>query len=187
MTLIPRHQTPDLDLPLAGGGRFRLSADHGPKGTMVVFYRGLHCPICIKQLKDLSEKYDAFMERGIVPLAVSSDVEERAVSLVEEVSAPFGVAYDMPLQAAREDWGLYVSTSRGKTSIGIEEPALFHEPGILLIQPDRNLYYVSIQSMPFARPSFADLLGAIDFAEKSNYPARGHYTGDLPGAESSAA
>jgi len=31
--------------------------------------------------------------------------------------------------------------------------------------------------MPFARPAFTDLLGAIDFAISKDYPARGEYTG----------
>ena len=33
--------------------------------------------------------------------------------------------------------------------------------------------------MPFARPSFQDLLGAIDFAIAKDYPARGEYTGEV--------
>jgi hypothetical protein len=31
--------------------------------------------------------------------------------------------------------------------------------------------------MPFARPQFQELLGAIDFAIAKNYPARGEYSG----------
>jgi hypothetical protein len=84
--------------------------------------------------------------------------------------------YDLPLQMAR-DWGLYISTSRGKTSIGIEEPALFAEPGLFLINPDQTLYYMSVQSMPFVRPHFSELLSAVDFAIEKSYPARGEYTG----------
>jgi len=84
--------------------------------------------------------------------------------------------YDLPLSVAR-DWGLYISTSRGKTSIGIDEPALFSEPGLFVVNADRSLYYLSVQSMPFVRPSFRELLGAIDFAIAKSYPARGAYTG----------
>ncbi|MDZ7857087.1 hypothetical protein [Sphaerotilus sp.] len=68
--------------------------------------------------------------------------------------------------------------SRGKTSIGIEEPALFSEPGVFLVRPDGTLYYYGeVQTMPFARPQFQDLLGAIDFALAKDYPARGEFTG----------
>jgi len=86
--------------------------------------------------------------------------------------------YGLPLPAARE-WGLYISASRGKTSIGIEEPALFSEPGIFIVQPDGTLYYGSTQTMPFARPSFAELVGGLDFVIKNDYPARGEYTGSV--------
>ena len=86
--------------------------------------------------------------------------------------------YDLSLTKARE-WGLYVSTSRGKTSIGIEEPALFSEPGLFMVTPEKTLYYGSVQTMPFVRPHFSELLGALDFAIKNNYPARGEYIGKV--------
>lgn len=182
MTLIPRHPVPDLDLPLTGGGRFRLADGMGPNEAMLVFYRGLHCPICHKQLKALAERLPEFDARGVVPVAISADTAERAEAMADGVGAALKIAYDFPLTAAREDWGLYISTTRGKTSIGIEEPDLFHEPGLMLVKPDQTLYYLSIQSMPFARPSFDDILGAIDFSVEKNYPARGHYTEALPPA-----
>jgi hypothetical protein len=87
-------------------------------------------------------------------------------------------AYGLSLKSARQ-WGLYISASRGKTSIGIEEPALFSEPGVFLVKPDGTLYYGAVQTMPFARPQFQDLLGAIDFAVAKDYPARGEYTGEV--------
>ena len=70
-------------------------------------------------------------------------------------------------------WGLYVSTGRGDTSIGIEEPALFTEPGLFLVRPDGTLYWAAVQTMPFARPGFADVLKALDFVIAKDYPARG--------------
>lgn len=57
--------------------------------------------------------------------------------------------------------------------------ALFSEPGVFLIKPDGTLYYGSTQTMPFARPRFQDLLGAIDFAMAKDYPTRGAYEGEV--------
>jgi hypothetical protein len=34
-----------------------------------------------------------------------------------------------------------------------------------------------VQTMPFARPHFDELLAAIDFALAKDYPARGEYAG----------
>lgn len=46
-------------------------------------------------------------------------------------------------------------------------------PGLFLIKPDPTPYASSVISMPFARPHFSDVLNAIDFIVKNEYPARG--------------
>jgi hypothetical protein len=110
-------------------------------------------------------------------VAISSDTEERGQEMAKKVNASgVSFAHSLPLKSARQ-WGLYISESRGKTSIGIEEPALFSEPAVYIVRPDGTLYYGAVQTMPFARPSFTDLLAAIDFAISKDYPARGEFTG----------
>ena len=69
--------------------------------------------------------------------------------------------------------------SRGTPWIGIEEPALFAEPGLFMVTPEQTLYYGSVQTMPFVRPHFSELVSALDFAISKNYPARGEYTGPV--------
>lgn len=177
--LIPRQAVPALDLPLAGGGRFNLAVSPAPTFTLLVFYRGLHCPLCAKYLIELERLHGEFLQRGVVPLAISSDDAGRAVAMAEKVSAQnLRFAHDLPLNLARQ-WGLTISTGRGKTSIGIEEPQRFSEPGLFLVRPDGTLYWGTTQSMPFARPHFDDILGAIDFVVKNDYPARGEYVGPV--------
>ncbi len=177
--LLPRHPVPALRVTLTNGERFVLGAKPGEKFDLIVFYRGLHCPLCAKYLLELERLAPEFTARGVQLLAVSSDDEDRARQMATKVNASalqFG--YGLSLKSARQ-WGLYISTSRGQTSIGIEEPALFSEPGVFIVSPDGTLYYGAVQTMPFARPAFQDLLGAIDFAISKDYPARGEYTGPL--------
>ena len=175
--LIPRQKVPDLKLPTLDNGTFDLAAETSERGTVICFYRGLHCPICASYLGELQKKVAEFAERGVGTIAVSSDGQERARDMANKIGADtLRFAYDLPLAKARE-WGLYISTSRGKTSIGIEEPALFSEPGLFMVTPERTLYYGSVQTMPFVRPHFSELVGALDFAIAKNYPARGEYTG----------
>lgn len=176
--LMPRQAVPQLDLPLTSGGRFTLGANPPARFDLLVFYRGLHCPICTKYLLELERLEPEFRQRGVRAVAISSDGEERGRQMAEKVKAA-GVkfAYGLDLKDARR-WGLYISSSRGKTSAGIEEPPLFSEPGVFLIRPDGTLYYGAVQTMPFARPQFQDLLGAIDFAVAKDYPARGEYAGE---------
>lgn len=171
--LIPRQPVPSLIVPVAAGGRFDLSAEKPERFTMVVFYRGLHCPICRTQLKDMESKLGEFEKRGVKVIAISSDNADRAERVKQEWALPgLRLGYGLDLRVARS-WGLYISTGRGKTSIGVEEPALFSEPGLFLVRPDNTLYFASVQTMPFARPHFADILGAIDFVVAKDYPGRG--------------
>lgn len=177
--LTPRQKTPDLSLPTLDHGAFDLSTDGGERGTVICFYRGLHCPICARYLTEFEKQVAAFAERGVKTIAVSSDGEERTRAMADKIEAKsLRFAYDLPLDKARE-WGLYISTSRGKTSIGIEEPALFSEPGLFMVTPQQTLYYGSTQTMPFVRPHFSELVAALDFAIANDYPARGEYTGDV--------
>lgn len=174
--LIPRQITPELVVPMIDGTNFDLSKESNQRGVVVCFYRGLHCPICANYLKELEKQTPEFAKRGVGTIAISSDKIERAKEMAKKIeSKELRFGYDLTLKKARE-WGLYISTSRGKTSIGIEEPALFSEPGLFLINPDRSLYYGSVQTMPFVRPHFSELVAALDFAIANNYPARGEYT-----------
>lgn len=175
--LMPRQKTPDLKLATLDHGDFDLSADGSERGTVVCFYRGLHCPICATYLTELEKRTADFAKRGVKTIAISTDGEDRARAMADGIKAKdLRIAYGLSLQTAR-DWGLYISTSRGTTSIGIEEPALFSEPGLFMVTPQQTLYYGSVQTMPFVRPHFSELVGALDFAIDKDYPARGEYTG----------
>ena len=100
------------------------------------------------------QNFTMFDKRGVSTVVTSTDPRERAAE-------------------AREKWGLYISSSRGMTSAGVEEPPLFAEPGLFLVKPDGTLYWSNVSTMPFARPHFNEISAAIDFALSKNYPARG--------------
>jgi peroxiredoxin len=168
-----RQAAPAMSFPLIAGGNWTLSERKPENMSMVVAYRGLHCPMCRNYLKELNEQIGEFSKRGVEVVAVSSDGKERAMAARTDWELPnIPIAYDLSIDRARE-LGLYISTSRGKTSIGIEEPAQFNEPGLFLVKPDGTLYAAYIQTMPFARPPLDQLLKAIDFINEKGYPARG--------------
>jgi peroxiredoxin len=177
--LVPRKAVPSLKVPTLDHGDFNLEKEDSKNFSLIVFFRGLHCPLCIKYLKELGQLLPELAQRGVSVIAISSDDEGRAREMANKVDfADLRFGYNLPLPVAKE-WGLYISEGIGKTSIGVEEPKLFPEPGVFLIKPDQTLYYGAVQTMPFARPSFADLMLAIDFSISKNYPARGEYTGSI--------
>ncbi|MCG6870936.1 MAG: AhpC/TSA family protein [Gammaproteobacteria bacterium] len=171
--LMPRQPVPALSVPTLDGEPWELAARSPERFSMLVVYRGVHCPVCRSYVPELDRLLGDFNERGVDVLVLSSDTEERARMAQEQWKLKnLTIGYGLTIESGRE-WGLYVSTSRGKTSIGIEEPALFTEPGLFLVRPDGTLYWGVVQTMPFARPHFKEILAGVDFAIKVDYPARG--------------
>ena len=171
--LIPNDKVPELDLPLTIDARFNLSHQTPDFMTMLVFYRGKHCPICKSYLEQVASKLEDFTSRGVSIFAISMDGEDRAMVVDREwKTGDLPLAYDLSAEQARE-WGLYLSEKRE----GSEEPDLFSEPGLFLIRPDGTLYFAQMQSAPFTRPPLDELLKGIDMVKDKDYPARGTATG----------
>jgi len=173
MSLMPNQAVPALELDVVGGGRFSPSQERPAKFLMVVFYRGLHCPICRRYLSELEGLLPDFEKRGVAVIAASSDPLDRA----EKAKDGWGlkdlrVAYGLTIDTARA-WGLYVSRSNGMTSAGVVEPDLFNEPGLFIVRPDGTLYWGTTSTMPFGRPHFNEILQSLDFVIAKDYPARG--------------
>lgn len=163
----PRSKTPELAINLINGTEWVLSKQNPENFTMLIVYRGLHCPVCKTYLEELENKLSKFTNLGVNIIAISSDTEEKAKKTYEEwdiSSIPLG--YDFDIDEARE-WGLFISS-------GIKnEPDYFVEPGIFLIRPNGELYCASVQTMPFARPGLDDIIKAIKYIKDKEYPARG--------------
>ncbi|MGH3629718.1 MAG: peroxiredoxin-like family protein [Sciscionella sp.] len=165
----PTAPAPELDVPLVGGGRFRLADQQPDKFSLVVFYRGLHCPICRGYLAQLEHALDEFHAAGVTSVvAVSGDDAEKAQRSVTDWRLDrLNVGYGQSVDSMRE-WGLFVSKG-----IKDPEPELFGEPGVFLLRPDATVYMAAVNSMPAARPRIEDILGAAKFFGENDYPARG--------------
>jgi peroxiredoxin len=171
--LKPRQSVPSTEVPTLDGDTWSVAGSNPENFSMVVFYRGLHCPICSGYLRDLDRNLDEFTSRGIDVVVISSDSEERAQTAKDKWKLEnVKIGHGLDVDKARE-WGLFVSTGRGQTSAGVDEPPLFSEPGLFLVRPDGTLYASSVNTMPFARPHFDELLKALDFIIAKDYPARG--------------
>ena len=164
----PREHAPELAVDLFSGGRWRLDEQQPATFTMVVFFRGLHCPVCRAQLSELERRLGELEQRGVDVIAVSGDTRERAQRTVEEWRLEhLPLAYGLGEEQMRA-WGLFISHG-----LDDNEPAVFNEPGLFLISPDHTVYYESILSMPVGRPRLDDLLGGIDYWTAHDNPARG--------------
>ena len=168
--LTPDAPTPALTLPLVGGGTFDLAAEAPQNFTMVLFYRGHHCPVCKGYLGGLMEMLGDFEAAGFSVVAVSMNDG----ALAEKSVADWGldglrVAHSLTLEQA-EAWGLWISKAFKDV-----EADFFTEPGLFWIRPDGRLYLADISNMPWARPDLGNLLSKVPYALEHDYPARGTY------------
>lgn len=166
---IPQTQAPALHVKLLGGDTWTLEDQNPEHFTMLVFYRGLHCPVCEKYLKSLDGLLDAYAEKGVDVIAISMDGEVRArkTRMKWELSETLKIGYALDAETA-SNWGLYLSKA-----IKDYEPDVFSEPGLFLIKPDRTIYFVTLNSTPWGRPHLATFVKVVDYINTSGYPARG--------------
>src|SRR5262249_22262230 len=135
--------------------------------SMVVFFRGLHCPVCASQLRELERGLDELERRGVEVVAVSGETRGRTQELhdawrLEHLPLGYGLR-----ELQMRGGGLLVS--RGRDG----EPALSNEPGLFLIAADGTVFYEALLSMPVGRPRLPDVLAGIDYWVEHGYPARG--------------
>jgi peroxiredoxin len=168
MSAKTRQAAPPLEAELLDGGTWRLAESKPAAFTMIVVYRGLHCPICKTYLADLETKLPEFDKRGVEVVALSTDSCERAT----QARADWGldklkIGYGLPITTAR-DRDLYISSA-----IRDGEPPQFAEPGLFLVKPDGSLFYAAHASAPWGRPPLDQMLRGIDVAIERKMPARG--------------
>lgn len=170
-TLIPRQPVPTLAVDTLNSEKWLLSQQQPKNFTLILFYRGYHCPICKSQLRDYNRNLAKFKELGVDVIAISSNDKALAEQTKEAWELDqLTIGYGLSIEKAQE-WGLYISEAIKET-----EPAIFSEPGLFVMRPDGTLYAAIYQTMPFARASADAVLGGLSYAIKENYPARGEVT-----------
>ena len=167
-TPLPGEPAPALGFTTLGGRAVDLAAERPRNFSVIVFYRGVHCPICRRQMESLDGRLADFAAAGIAVHAVSMDDRARAQRQRDEWAIDnIDIGYGLSEASAR-DWGLFISK---KEKDG--EPERFAEPGIAVVRPDGTLYALFLQTVPFTRPAFDELLAGLTFVLEKNYPIRG--------------
>lgn len=166
--ITPKQQAPELEINLVGGDTWKLSNQKPENFSMMVFYRGLHCPVCKSYTEELQSLKDRYEALGVNIVTLSMDTEKRAnISKDEWDVADIPIGYGLTETQAQE-WGLYLSKG-----IKDAEPNLFSEPGLFLVRPNNEVYYAALNSEPFGRPHLRSFIKSIEYIVENNYPARG--------------
>jgi len=82
--LTPDTQAPSLKLPLVGGGTYDLSTESPENFSMVLFYRGYHCPVCKNYLGGMTALLKEYEAAGFSVVAASMNGPELAEKAAKE-------------------------------------------------------------------------------------------------------
>lgn len=157
---------PETVVPRSGGGELVLGRSDG--WTLLVVYRGKHCPLCRTYLKTLTDLLPKLQTLNVSVQVVSGDPEQKATAQASEENWPFPLGYGLTVEQMRT-LGLYISTPRSAQ----ETDRPFPEPALFLINPDGNVQIVDISNAPFARPDLNAIVAGIELIQQRTYPIRG--------------
>lgn len=135
---------------------------------MIVVYRGVHCPLCTKQLNTLATMKDEFTQAGVELAAVSADSHAQLNSHLEQLDVNFPLYSGLTLKQMTT-LGTYISEPRNEN----ETDHPFSEPAIYILNQNNQLQIVDKSNAPFSRPDLGTLLSGINFIRDNNYPVRG--------------
>ncbi|WP_299590500.1 peroxiredoxin-like family protein [uncultured Tateyamaria sp.] len=169
----PGEAFPIIEVPSLDGGSIQLGeASDGYDWQLIVVYRGKHCPICTLYLREVNEIAASLKELRIEVVAVSADSKERATSQIAEVSPSYPVAYGLTIDQMQA-LGLYISSPRH----GIDVEGPFAEPGLFVVNEDRELRMVDVSNAPFLRPQLPSVVSGLRFMRGMTeaFPANGTY------------
>ncbi len=100
---------PEFTLPEARGAQIRLSDLTRNEKVVLVFYRGGWCPLCSRQLADLSQAYSRFQAAGAEILAISNEEVAKGQELRAKAGPPFRLLHD-PKGTVLHTYGLVVQS-----------------------------------------------------------------------------
>ena len=166
----PGEKAPNLSFKTLNGSTLSLHDNLSNEMNIVIFYRGLHCPICKEYLVSIQNQLDDYSDANTSVTVISMDSEEKAKKTQLDWGLDkLNIGYGLSLDDAK-NWGLFISKS-----IKEAESDIFCEPGLFVIKKDGSIYMVNISNMPFARPDLSTFPANLKFAQDNQYPVRGNY------------
>lgn len=156
-----------MSFPKLGGGELTVGGRR-ENWTLLVVYRGKHCPRCKKYLNILDAMAADWAAAGFDIAVVSADPIEKAQADQEEFGWKFELGYDLT-EPQMAQLGLYVTDPLSPN----ETDRRFAEPGTYVIRPDGSLLLIAISNGPSARPDLVELLDGMIFTKENDRPPRG--------------
>lgn len=169
--LHPGSTFPIIEVNDLKGNRVQLGQPaSGTSWQMVVVYRGKHCPLCTQYLNQLDTYVQRLNSCHIDVVAVSGDSQSQLSEHLGALSVGYPIYYGLT-EAQMKTLGLYISIPRSEQ----EADHHFAEPGLFVVNENRQLHAIDISNNPFSRPDLDPLVSGLEWIRnpENHYPIRG--------------
>jgi peroxiredoxin len=163
---------PRFSLPSAAGTSIALDALLAEGPVVLAFYRGAWCPYCNLALRALQQHQPAIAARGARLVAVSPQVPDESLTLIEreqlefemlsdvgsDTAKQYGIAFDLTdeLAALYDRLGFDLQRANGG------HPRTLPLPATYVIDRDGMIRWAFVDTDYTTRAEPADILGALD-------------------------
>lgn len=145
---------PDLELTVLDRGRATLSELSGGSWTLVHVYRGEWCPTCQAYFDRVARARSEIADAGLRIVAISADPEEKARVTRDRHDLWFPIAYGADLSLAKE------------IDIYADHEHHHLQPAFFLLDPERRIRHISVQSGGMARPPIEEFVALVSAASR---------------------
>ena len=145
---------PDLDLTVLDRGAAKLSELADGSWTLVHVYRGEWCPTCQAYFDRVAKARGDITDAGLRIVAVSAGTEEQARAARDKHDLWFPIAYGAGLPLA-EELDIYADRERHH-----------FQPAFFLLDPERRIRHISVQSGGMARPAIEEFAALMSAASR---------------------
>ena len=165
----PGQPFPQLTFKMLDGTTFE-TAEFAGGWSLLIVYRGHHCPRCKDYIASLHKHAPAYSERRVRIVLGSADPAETARQTVAEEGWTLPVFAGLTVDQMSA-LGLFITDPGDDSTIH----GLYSEPGLFLINPDGLLQTLSTSNSPSTRPDLEVFLDGVIGTQDRNLPIRGMY------------
>jgi peroxiredoxin len=162
-----RPATPDLQLgaPLPA---FSLKDSQGEtvtqqnllgKPALLMFYRGNWCPLCVAQIREVAEQYQALADRGVQVLLISPQQQSETELLAQRFDVPMRFLVDENAGVAEQLKLIHRDVV--PPGLGVADPDSVY-PTVIISNGEGNIIWLNLTDNYRVRPEPAQYLAVLD-------------------------
>ncbi|MCG8612348.1 MAG: redoxin domain-containing protein, partial [Pseudomonadales bacterium] len=119
--------------------------------SLIIFYRGNWCPLCMAQIKEVSAQYQQLADLGVAVALVSPQPHENTRNLAKKFSVPFKFLVDTENAAAKK-LGIFAEdgTPKGLELLGYDSDTVM--PTVIITDAQGNIIFADLTDNYRVRP-----------------------------------